>query len=286
MTLTLWVLNFTSCKKDEKDAIPEIAEIKLSVSSPVDISIDTTKEVTITGGDGKTYVVENSDNTKATTSLQGNKLTITPLSHGSVTIKIKSGGKVAELLANIVVPEITLSEASPVELLTRETKEITLTGGNGTIYSVQNSNQEAVKATIQEGKLIIMGMSQGEAKLTISSAGKQTELDVKVVFSATSNGISDLEGKVIFESKYNLAGSNKVQLFKNGSERRTGPMLQIDFISRPEVGKELTLTIFNSRGLPDDFAPNTTITGKVIGSVLNRFQLQTDKYIFVLPCKI
>lgn len=262
-------------------------QITFSEASPVEVAIDSPKKITLGGGDGKNYTAEVSDPTKATVSVQGNVLTITPLSHGEVTIQIKSADKTVTLSANVNVPEITLSETTPIQIRTLETKTITLSGGNAS-YTLENANPETVQATLQGNSLTLVGLQQGQAQLTLTSAGRQVTIAVNVVFASVDfNVVSDLEGNVIFKSTYRFGQAGvKMAYYESRSLARTGKMLVVNFIDKPNVGDQVELTIHNSRGLPNDLTAGKLIKGKVIGVKADAFQLQTEKYILMIGHKI
>lgn len=253
-------------------------EIKTSLTETfINLSSSETQEIVLSGGDGKIYTVEVVDTNIATATISGNKVTIIPVNQGSTILHIKSGDKTIGIKLDISTPAITLSEAS-IRLLTDTTKEITLGGGNGKTYIAKVQDESIANATIKNNNLIIKALTQGNTTITITSAGRNIDLNVNILPTLKEIGFYNLDGTVVLESKYKISNSRFYHISDLTGGTPSNKYIRLNFINSSSIiGNEYDYSV-TTKGLD-----LTSGTYKVVLERLSdgTAQLRYGNYFFV-----
>lgn len=184
--ITLLVVNgillLTSCGKDENTPQTQISEIQISEKANLELKIgEISKPITVSGGNGKDFEITSENTTIAKVNQKENKFTIEAIGVGKTTVSIKSAGKAKNINVMVSMPDILLSENTPIELKVGDSKTISITSeGDAKNFSITPSS-DIIKVEKKGKNFAITALKEGDATIIISAFDKKTELKVKVV---------------------------------------------------------------------------------------------------------
>lgn len=163
----------------------------------VNVALNQSQTVAITGGDGTYYISSNTNPSAAAVSLQGGSLYVTGLNAGnaSVTVCQSDNTSVCGVIAITVAGgtsgtgSISLSNQSPV-LAVGQSQSITITGGSGNYYISSISNPSAVTLNLSGSLLNLAGVAVGNSTVSLCQTGNSlcTTLTVTVNSTSSSSG--------------------------------------------------------------------------------------------------
>lgn len=171
------VFTFASCDKDDdKD--------KNSLNfdrNKVEVLVGKSDTVTVSGGTAP-YVVTSSDAKIATVKVEKNKIAITGVKNGSVTIAVKdknaNTGKIAVTVKDADAKGLDFDKKK-VEI--NAGKEDVVTIKNGTApYAVAVKDETVATATIKDNKVTIKGLKAGKTTVTVTDKDKKNEGSISV----------------------------------------------------------------------------------------------------------
>ena len=185
-TFKLIVRNGDGDIKAEKTFAITDKYTKLEVTGAAEVKEEATIELTATGGT-KPYTATSSDDTKATVAITDDKITVTGVAEGTVTITIKdaSGGTVPHDVKVISKTALAVSPAT-VEVEIGKTAEATVSGGKAP-YTATSSADATATVTIADAKVTITGVAEGSATITVKDAdAKEVTIAVTVKAAGTT----------------------------------------------------------------------------------------------------
>ena len=144
------------------------------------------KTVTIQGSNmGALSITKQPDTAKATASISGTKLTVTPKAAGttSLTLKEANGNKTATINISVLATSITASPTSITANVSDGNQKVTLGGTNhGTFSIVTQPNSSIATASISGSTLTITPKAKGETSVTVKeeNGNKQITINIKV----------------------------------------------------------------------------------------------------------
>lgn len=109
--------------------------------------------------------------------------------------------------------EITLSKSTDLEMQIAEKQEVTVDGGDGKNYEVSSSNKSVIEASLKDKIITLEAKSEGEATITVTSAGKSKEFTVKVIIPEFTLSETSLEMKTGDTKNISITGE-KVKDFQ------------------------------------------------------------------------
>lgn len=241
--------------------IVSLRDITFSEESPLEMAMSQTKEIEITSGNGG-YTLQNSEPTVVKAELtEDGKIKIESLKDGVAELTVTDQAGVSAILTvNVKVVEITL-EQDEVTVNMNKTAEVEITGGNGE-YSI-SSNTAATVATaeiIEGNKIKIIGLTQGEATITITDkANKTKELKVTVGvvdLQLETTEVEAIETSQVRETKIRITDGNGGYTFVTSHENLIAEYRNengTDYIilkpkSTDREGYNLTATVTDAAG--------------------------------------
>ncbi len=146
--------------------------------SNVNVALNQSQTVAITGGDGKYYISSNTNPSTAAVSLQSNSLYVTGLNAGtsSVTVCQSDNTSVCGVMAITVAGAsgstgaVSFSNNSPV-LAVGQSQSITISGGSGNYYLSTISNPSAITLNLSGSQLNLTGVAVGNSAVSICQTG-------------------------------------------------------------------------------------------------------------------
>jgi len=168
---------------------------------------NTSVPITISGGTGSYYVLNNSNSNIVQTSINGSTMNLTANNTaGSTTITVCSTNMSSCGIVNVTASEsssysISFSTSSPT-ISTGETKVITVSGASsGTYYISNNSNTSIATASINGNAITLFGVSSGNSTVTVcSSLGTCGYLTVTVQYSSNGGKLTLSESSLLMLS--------------------------------------------------------------------------------------
>ena len=148
----------------------------------------TAKTVTIQGLNMGTLTIENGpDTSKATASINGTSLTISPVAAGStsLTLKESNGNKTATISISVLETSIEANPTSVTANIGDGPQTVTLSGTNAGAFSVVTGPDGAVAtAQISGNTLTITPVGGGETSVVVKEANGNKQLTINITISA------------------------------------------------------------------------------------------------------
>ena len=148
----------------------------------------TAKTVTIQGLNMGTLTIENGpDTTKATASISGTSLTVTPVAAGttSLTLKEANGNKTATINIEVKATSITASPTSITANVSDGVQTVTLGGTNhGTFSIVTQPNSSIATSSISGSTLTIVPKAGGETSVVVKEGNGNKQITIKITLTA------------------------------------------------------------------------------------------------------
>lgn len=281
------ILFLWGCKKETEAPLPEI----VLNPSVVEVEEGQRASVLLSGGDGKIYTVSPQTTDIAELSVEGTKINIVAKAPGMQTFTVLSGDRRATLTVKVKAkptPEIVLSPAT-VEVTAGETATVTISGGDGSNYSVSPATSTVADASIAANVLTISAKAEGVQEFVIQSKDRSATLRVTVKPIPIPNlgnqiGVYDSNDKLLFMPRMTAKTKKGIWLMKSGVDPYSKRIFLSYVAKGVKVGETINYTII-SEGLAPD-VEDTDPDGRVLSVVVERIeeniiQLKSDKHRFV-----
>lgn len=283
--LPFWALS--GCKEDVETPLPDV------VLNPSAIEVEEGQSalVSLAGGDGKNYTVSPLTTDIADASVEGNKLKVVAKTVGTKTFTVSSKDRKSTLIVKVKAkptPKIVLSNAT-IEIIAGETTTVTLSGGDGSNYSVAPATSDFADASIVGNVVTIKAKAEGVQEFVVSSKDRTATLTVKVKPIPIPNlgsklGVYGSDNNLLFEARMTAKMKKGIWLIESGVNPYSKRIFLSYVAQGVKVGDKINYPII-SEGL----APNIDDTGadeKVISVIVERIegeiaQLKSDKLRFV-----
>jgi len=216
-TIKLTIADGNTAGKDgagvsEEDAVigytGDLPEFKVD---PLSVKVGAGDKVTVTasGGLGTANISKAPDDKIATATALNGVITITGVAEGKTSIEISDGtsSKQTKTVEIEVTPAAALSVPATAEVAIDKTVEVKITGGKAD-FTVTSSDEAIATATLKDKTIIISGVKEGTADVTVKDGdGKEAKVTVTVKKAVaaggelpkageTANGV-DKDGKAI-----------------------------------------------------------------------------------------
>ena len=185
----------------------------------------TAKTVTIQGLNMGTLTIENGpDTTKATASISGTSLTVTPVAAGttSLTLKEANGNKTATISITVLATSITATPNSLSVKVSDGVQTVQLSGTNAGAFSIVTGPNSAVAtAQISGSTLTITPIGKGETSVVIKegNGNKQTTVSITVSTGVSAADIPSTDyGAIVNGYDCSSEGVNNWLLFYSDDE--------------------------------------------------------------------
>ncbi len=169
--------------------------------SNVNVALNQSQTVAITGGDGTYYISSNTNPSTAAVSLQSGSLYVTGLNTGtsSITVCQSSNTSVCGVMAVTVgggssgTGAISFSNSSPT-LAINQSQSITISGGNGSYYISSISNPSSLTLNLSGSQLNLTGIAAGTSTVSLCQTGSSSCASLTITVNTTGSGTSSGTG--------------------------------------------------------------------------------------------
>lgn len=281
------ILFLWGCKKETEAPLPEI----VLTPSVVEVEEGQRASVLLSGGDGNAYTVSPQTTDIAELSVEGTKINIVAKAPGMQVFTVLSGDRRATLTVKVKAkptPEIILSPAT-VEVTAGETATVTISGGDGSNYSVNPATSTVADVLIAGNVLTVSAKTEGAQEFVIHSKDRSATLRVTVKPIPIPNlgnqiGVYDSNDKLLFMPRMTAKTKTGIWLMKSGVDPYSKRIFLSYVAKGVKVGETINYTII-SEGLAPD-VEDTDPDGRVLSVVVERIeeniiQLKSDKHRFV-----
>lgn len=238
IALAILAIALVSCTKDKMDSNNQA--IKFDKTS-VNLLVDKTVDVTISGGDQKNYAATAKDASLVRLEVKGNQLTIQGLKKGETDIEVRSAGKSATLKA-VVSEKFVISQS---EIVVLENKEILLDliGSEGKKLTLEVKDSKIAQANLEGQKIKIRGLKAGKTTLIVSFQDEKIELPVTVLSVHKTSGVYDLDGKEIVSFSSVASNSKGFWFLEQNENPYHGKRLYLAYPKEMKEGAKVKVAV-------------------------------------------
>ena len=244
------------------------------------------KTIKIEGLNMGTLTIENGpDTTKATASISGTSLTVTPVAAGttSLTLKETNGNKTATISITVLATSITATPSS-VTTDIGQTQTVTLSGTNAGEFSIVTPSEESIaKASISGSTLTIVPVGAGETSVVVKrgNGNKETTISITINAGISAPNVPGTDyGATVNGYDCSSAGVNNWLLFYSDDENIY--LIADDYIPyknipsnsvghKPDKGNYPRSAYFDKEVLLNDYSGSGSITDPRLQALNNDY---------------
>ncbi len=174
------VVKVTDAKKKTASVTVNVVakDVALKQTS-VTIEKNKVEEVDIVSGSGS-YKVASSDETIAKATIEGNKVKVTALKKGDITVTVSDTktSKKTTLKVTVTVDKLAISEEE-ITIQKGRTEGVVIKTGSGN-YKAETKDAKVATVTLDGDKVIITGVKKGETKVVVTDTEGKVSKEIKV----------------------------------------------------------------------------------------------------------